>query len=166
MTVVDLYTIREENKGVAAPKPTCQCGTCKKCKQREYARRYRLADPERWRALKNADYQRHADKRRKEQAEYRAANLEAARAATRESMRKGGGSYVAPPEKTQARTVLNNAVTRGILSPQPCEKCGESPVLHDGRRGVQAHHDDYSKPLEVRWLCVACHGDHHRRYPR
>lgn len=36
----------------------------------------------------------------------------------------------------------------------------------DSRRGfhkVQAHHDDYSKPLEVRWLCVPHHALHHKQ---
>ncbi len=38
---------------------------------------------------------------------------------------------------------------RGKLKPQPCEHCG-SP-------DAQKHHDDYGKPLQVRWLCEDCH---------
>ena len=36
----------------------------------------------------------------------------------------------------------------------PCEVCGE--------RKTHAHHDDYSKPLEVKWLCKKHHDEHHR----
>ena len=52
-------------------------------------------------------------------------------------------------EKYLARQTLIYAVENGILQKQPCEVCGEL--------NVQAHHDDYSKPLEVRWLCSIHH---------
>ena len=68
------------------------------------------------------------------------------------------------PLKDNARLIAWKAVQRGELIPQACERCGIEPsaTLADGRRGVQAHHDDYSKPLAVRWLCVVCHGVEHR----
>ena len=34
-----------------------------------------------------------------------------------------------------------------------CEKCGNKKAVR--------HHDDYSKPLEIRWLCKNCHNKHH-----
>ncbi len=37
---------------------------------------------------------------------------------------------------------------------QPCEVCGS--IL------TERHHDDYSKPLEIRWLCKIHHEDHHK----
>lgn len=61
----------------------------------------------------------------------------------------------ANPEKYRARTAVNNAVRDGRLVRQPCEGCGS--------RKVHAHHEDYSKPLDVRWLCAFCHGLAHRR---
>jgi ribosomal protein S27AE len=42
----------------------------------------------------------------------------------------------------------------GRLIRQPCEVCGE--------KKVEAHHDDYDKPLDVRWLCPAHHAETHR----
>lgn len=53
------------------------------------------------------------------------------------------------PEKPRAHNTLCRAVKHGLIIPQPCEMCGHSPV--------EAHHDDYSKPLQVRWLCNAHH---------
>jgi hypothetical protein len=35
-----------------------------------------------------------------------------------------------------------------------CEVCGVA--------NAQAHHDDYTKPLDVRWFCQAHHGEAHR----
>lgn len=50
-----------------------------------------------------------------------------------------------------ARIVLNKAVKSGqVVKASACEDCGSS---HD----LQAHHADYSKPLDVSWLCRKCH---------
>jgi hypothetical protein len=73
--------------------------------------------------------------------------------------RHGDGYSV---EKKRAVLRVAKAVKRGRLTPQPCEACGVTSVCKDGRRGVHAHHDDYSKPLAVRWLCKACHDKEHR----
>lgn len=58
------------------------------------------------------------------------------------------------PIRRAARIAVGNAIARGGLIRLPCEKCGEVKV--------HAHHDDYSKPLSVRWLCVVHHREHHK----
>lgn len=55
--------------------------------------------------------------------------------------------------KMNARSYLHVYVKRGKVDRLTCEKCGAV---------AQAHHDDYSKPLQVRWLCKAHHHEHHR----
>jgi hypothetical protein len=50
---------------------------------------------------------------------------------------------------TQARSRIAMAIANGTLTRQPCEECGEP-------RG-EAHHEDYSKPMDVRWLCRKHH---------
>lgn len=58
-------------------------------------------------------------------------------------------------EKTKAREILNSAVRSGdIIKPTMCEACGKKKKLN-------GHHEDYSKPLEVEWLCNACHSEKH-----
>jgi hypothetical protein len=55
------------------------------------------------------------------------------------------------PEKRNARLVISMRIYRGTLTrPDACEDCGT-------KCKPQAHHDDYSKPLDVRWLCLPCH---------
>jgi hypothetical protein len=58
------------------------------------------------------------------------------------------------PEKYQARTVVNNAIRDGKLVRQNCW-CGKIG---------QAHHEDYTQPLEVQWLCRKHHAELHRQY--
>ncbi len=58
--------------------------------------------------------------------------------------------------------LTEKAIKRGRLVPQPCESCGATGRMADGRNKVQAHHDDYNKPLEVRWLCQEHHHEWHR----
>ena len=52
------------------------------------------------------------------------------------------------------RLKLNRAVKRGIVLKKPCEICQKSPA--------DAHHSDYSKPLEVIWLCRRHHKAWHK----
>ena len=53
------------------------------------------------------------------------------------------------PVKHRARAAVAYAKRMGHLIPQPCEVCGAV--------NVQAHHDDYERPLDVRWLCRPHH---------
>ncbi len=59
------------------------------------------------------------------------------------------------PEKRWAQKTVSNAVHRGKLQKQPCEVCGVD--------AVEAHHEDYERPLDVRWLCLTHHRELHTR---
>lgn len=64
----------------------------------------------------------------------------------------------------QAQNALETAIKNGsIQRVNECQECGASGVMIDGRNIVQAHHDDYEKPLEVRWLCQKCHFSWHTK---
>jgi hypothetical protein len=56
--------------------------------------------------------------------------------------------------KDSVRNLTGLRIRQGILIKKPCEVCG----VHD----VEAHHDDYYKPLVVRWLCRNHHREHHK----
>jgi hypothetical protein len=103
-----------------------------KAKMRERSRQVRAADPEAGR-----EYARLYRQRNKE--------LIAAKAKARRHT---------PKEK--ARKKLRNAIQKGrITKPTRCERCATAAVLH-------GHHHNYSKPLDVVWLCVRCHAvEHH-----
>ena len=56
------------------------------------------------------------------------------------------------PEKEKAHRAVYNAVVRGDLTrPDECERCGGNTFR------IEGSHDDYSKVLEVEWLCAPCH---------
>ena len=55
------------------------------------------------------------------------------------------------PTKRSARKALQYAVSVGkVIKPDHCEGC----FL---QRKIQGHHEDYSEPLKVEWLCSECH---------
>lgn len=55
------------------------------------------------------------------------------------------------PLKRAARVALGNAVRAGnVVKPPECQVCSVCDDLH-------GHHEDYTKPLEVIWVCSACH---------
>lgn len=58
------------------------------------------------------------------------------------------------PNKTKAHRKVAYEVQVGNLERKPCEEC-ENPKTH-------AHHDDYLKPLDIRWLCDKCHNQWHK----
>lgn len=63
-------------------------------------------------------------------------------------------------EKQRAHSLVHAAVRKGIIvRPADCSKCGSTPPV------IHGHHTDYSKPLDVVWLCSACHGIAHRSDP-
>ena len=63
----------------------------------------------------------------------------------------------------QAQNILEEAIERGILERKTvCECCGRSYKMKDGRNGIQAHHPDYNRPLDVMWLCQKCHYEWHK----
>lgn len=57
------------------------------------------------------------------------------------------------PDKRKAHLAVQKALKDGTLVKHNCEVCGNPTV--------DAHHDDYTKPLVVRWLCKRHHADHH-----
>jgi len=90
-----------------------------------------------------------APHRVKARSEYQ--KTEAGKAAVARARRK----YVETnPIKRKAHIAVGNALRDGKLKPDNCEICGNPKA--------QAHHDDYSKPLDVRWLCTTHHAEWHK----
>jgi hypothetical protein len=75
----------------------------------------------------------------------------------REVERDGRRPSKSVPEfKKRAHRRVYDAIKRGhIIKPSNCAACGaaDSPI--------HGHHEDYTKPLEVMWLCARCHGALH-----
>ncbi len=88
-----------------------------------------------------------------------------ARARERRSAARYSEKY---PEKERAKRLVRSALEKGHLTrPATCAACGKPPEPDRyGRRVVQAHHHDYSRPLDVEWLCRVCHASEHRALGR
>lgn len=59
------------------------------------------------------------------------------------------------PNECKARSIVNHSIRDGKIVRGLCEVCGAN--------NAHAHHDDYNKPLEVRWLCPKHHMEWHSK---
>lgn len=96
---------------------------------------------------------------RRDVQEHRAKNAEYYREYDRERHNSERAAMISQsqrrhPDHHRARWTVHNAIRDRRLFKQPCEVCGA--------KKVEAHHDDYSQPLKVRWLCRKHHGMVHR----
>lgn len=124
-----------------APKPTCECGECPKCKRRVYMRDWYARNAEQHRETARQSKLRRADKVRDYNRVYWRENRDRYR------------------QRHRARKAVFDAIRRGDLVRGSCEREAESAC----RGRIEGHHDDYDKPLEVRWLCAKHHGELGRR---
>lgn len=108
-------------------------GKCKTCTKSD-VRQHRVDNPEK---LKAYEEKRNKTARRKKQLT--------------DTCRRMRAKY---RDKYKARTAVGRALISGSLTRQPCSVCGTTERLH-------AHHEDYSKPLDVIWLCGAHHRELH-----
>lgn len=61
--------------------------------------------------------------------------------------------------KQRCRRMVQRAITAGRLNrPDRCVRCEAACTPH-------GHHHDYSKPLDVEWLCLDCHAVEHQQEP-
>jgi hypothetical protein len=127
--------------------------TCFKCQRElpvaEFYRHPQMADRHlgKCKQCTRTDVQDNYRKRREQYAHYERKRFQdpERRAAIQHYARISRGR---DPMKYQARNATNNAIRDGKLIRKPCEVCGAK---------AQAHHIDYSRPLDVRWLCHAHH---------
>jgi len=123
----------------------CQKPLCKECHNAAY-RAYSAANRERVRQQKIASNKKHREEMR-ERARAKAASdfIRSKRAVY------CADYYQANKQKSKAHYEVAKAVRNGILvRPERCENCG---VIDR----IEGSHHDYSLPLDVEWLCPACH---------
>jgi len=133
--------------------------TCKKCqivntfdqrkeycqrnfdKIREYGRKYDC--------LKRSGTPKHREKNRKYYARNRDEVLQRRKKFYNENREEILRQQKGDVEKYKARYIFRNALKAGFIYKQPCSICG-NPKSH-------GHHSDYSKPLNITWLCCRHH---------
>lgn len=123
---------------------------CKDC-NRELAKVWWAANPERAKANSRAWKAANPEKARAYNKAWNTANKERVNRNSHERRLKNYGHY---RMLENARSKVACAVKSGELGKSPCERCGAVKVL--------AHHEDYSKPLDINWFCPQCHVDRHQ----
>jgi hypothetical protein len=119
---------------------------------------YRTMEEHRQRVQAEAELRRQAAARQRQQARSERHRLAEQLAEHRRAARREAWSQYDRSRrrtlKVKARRALQDALRRGKLKKADrCQGCGAMPPA----AGLHGHHEDYRKPLVVRWLCVSCH---------
>jgi len=117
----------------------CWCKTC----NTKYNREYLAKNRDSIRNHKRIYYANNRASVLKRVHDYRVENRE-------QIARHKQERHLAHPEHKKAQDAIKTEKRAGRLSVKPCEMCGSD-------ENIDAHHDDYSKPLDVQWLCRGCH---------
>ena len=123
------------------------CKSCQNKQWQEYAPKYAL-NIENRRKQRRERYTNDPEYRRKQLADSARRQKN-----NRETINKklNASGQVAAYQK------IKRLIRRGVIvKPEFCVDCGVKPPK-------DAHHEDYSKPLEVIWLCHACHMERHMK---
>lgn len=130
------YPLSSFTKGNDKDHKTYRCKNCAKryrknhsFRARENRRKYFLKNREKERLYRKNYYQEHRE----------------------EALLKVKRFQIDEPEKYKARNSANYAKKIGKLQPKPCSVCGNLEI--------NMHHNNYSEPLKVVWLCRK----HHKR---
>ena len=144
--------------------PTCRDGLATYCKpcQNEKARKWRAENPDKIKESQRKTDIKGKDRKRK----WREANAQKCKesckrwkARNAKHVRDYSEKYRSGnPEKIKARNTVNHAIESGKIKRHPCSVCGSTENL-------DAHHEDYSKPLNVVWLCRTHHARLHKGKP-
>ena len=122
-------------------------GRERKAYYREYKKAHRRETAEAERSRRAADPQRC----RESEKRYRERNQEQIRQRAAERLLRH-------PARVRAKSAVDAAKKNGTLTPSSeCERCGHDFSAYPRH----AHHPDYTKPLDVEWLCALCHNRHH-----
>lgn len=139
----DFYDQKSNRDGVAS-----SCKECVKARMSEI--RWSNIDEHRERDRKRYLVPKTREAHIKQAAEWRKMNSERAR-----SIKAAWGRENS--KKKNAHCIVKRKITEKGMKPELCQCCGANGVE------IHGHHPDYSKPLEVIWLCTSCHGAEHRR---
>jgi hypothetical protein len=135
---------------------------------KEQTREYRLKHLEKFREYQKKYRETHKESVTEYNAKWHRDHPEATKRANSQANKKWRSkNYVPHPKirlkyltseeqslKRKARVTTQTRIKQGILKKCPCEVCGTAMV--------EAHHPDYSKPLDVKWLCRKHHLEIHR----
>ena len=119
--------------------PVLAAGLCSKCYWKKY-------------------YQEHKPAYAKRAAKYRETAREKHNARSRASYKQNPKYWKEwGKQRDKTKTTAVNAANRYFNKILPCEVCGT-------RENIEKHHEDYTKPLKVRWLCRKHHRELHKKY--
>lgn len=111
------------------------CKRCHRYKYKESIKKWRKKYPEKNRKISRDSYKKNRISVLEKMSKYQKDN----------------------PDVANSHTKVYLAIKNGLMvRPNKCSICGLK-VKIDG------HHNDYSKPLEVEWVCRVCHKDIHSK---
>ena len=120
---------------------------CKECNKKDVSENYRVNIDHFKKYERSRANLPHRVKARKEYAQTETGKIKGNRAKAQWSLLN--------PEKRKVTNMVGNAVRGKKIKKQPCEVCGSTTRTH-------GHHEDYTKPFDVIWLCPKHHSQWHK----